>query len=482
MVASTQLPLRGSSFVDEFVKRSDKLTVKFAQVIAKDNKRKRRCKFVLQILVMPHARFQRDLRRFLDEHARDLFQETAGADVNAISNQKYRYKVLQAAACKGSSTVKEIMLAAGANINAIPAHDKGPTALQSAVERGNSAIMFQLLASQHGQRLATQAMKRHSINVMRSLWTTLNPYEFAGAARMDLLLEQQAHTDDLMRSHLSRIPHGPESYNIDAKCGSDGPPSKTLDDEVLEQKLQKFELVKSVICRGAAFMILNENNRTFLIPPSKKMRSAALIVAIAQEANEGFFKPQLALQQHSTLRVSRDDIVTLEHTVIGPERRREEASESNGASPRIVDIEEATKPVDRSPSPRETLCKEHLELEFDKSAPKGQKLAANILDSAAEAITVATQVTAISPAIPRLPDSTSEVIALTPETEHNRETSSEKCQKGYIEGLSMRPTLGDRSKVAVERVLSRPLLWWPFKEPIRPLGRGMRRFSWECVS
>ena len=239
---------------------------------------------------------------------------------------------------------------------------------------------------------------------------------------MDLLLEQQAHTDDLMRSHLSRIPHGPESYNIDAKCGSDGPPSKTLDDEVLEQKLQKFELVKSVICRGAAFMILNENNRTFLIPPSKKMRSAALIIAIAQEANEGLFKPQLALQQHSTLRVSRDDIVTLEHTVVDPERRREEASESNGASPRTVD----------------------LELEFDKSAPKGQKLAANILDSAAEAITVATQVTAISPAIPRLPDSTSEVIALTPETEHNQETSSEKCQKGYIEGLSMRPTLGDR--------------------------------------
>ena len=161
MVASTQLPLRGSSSVDEFVERSDKLTVKFAQVIAKDNKRKRRCKFVLRILVMPHTRFQRDLRRLLDEYARDLFQEIAAADVNAISNQKYRHKVLQAAACKGSSTVKEIMLAAGANINAIPAHDKGRTALQSAVERGNSAIVFQLLASQHGQRLATQAMKRH---------------------------------------------------------------------------------------------------------------------------------------------------------------------------------------------------------------------------------------------------------------------------------------------------------------------------------
>ena len=46
----------------------------------------------------------------------------------------------------------------------------------------------------------------------------------------------------------------------------------------------------------------------------------------------------------------------------------------------------------------------------------------------------------------------------------------------------MAMSFSDRMKGAVERIFNQPLLWWPLREPLRPLVRGMRRFNWTCVS
>ena len=43
-------------------------------------------------------------------------------------------------------------------------------------------------------------------------------------------------------------------------------------------------------------------------------------------------------------------------------------------------------------------------------------------------------------------------------------------------------SFSDHMKSAVERIFNQPLLWWPLKEPLRPLIRGMHRFTWTCVS
>ncbi|OCL10430.1 hypothetical protein AOQ84DRAFT_230727 [Glonium stellatum] len=52
----------------------------------------------------------------------------------------------------------------------------------------------------------------------------------------------------------------------------------------------------------------------------------------------------------------------------------------------------------------------------------------------------------------------------------------------YIEDFSSEPSIGDRLKVLIENVLGQSLFWWPFREPLRPLASGMRRFTWKCVS
>ena len=39
----------------------------------------------------------------------------------------------------------------------------------------------------------------------------------------------------------------------------------------------------------------------------------------------------------------------------------------------------------------------------------------------------------------------------------------------------------DHFKILIERVTRQALLWWPFNEPLRPVGKGMRRLRWEYV-
>ena len=52
----------------------------------------------------------------------------------------------------------------------------------------------------------------------------------------------------------------------------------------------------------------------------------------------------------------------------------------------------------------------------------------------------------------------------------------------FVEDYSVVMSFNDRCKVSIERLLGQALLWWPLKEPLRPLGDGMRRLSWTCVS
>ena len=58
----------------------------------------------------------------------------------------------------------------------------------------------------------------------------------------------------------------------------------------------------------------------------------------------------------------------------------------------------------------------------------------------------------------------------------------EADQSSYYKQSDAVSTIGDRFKVLLEHLLGRSMLWWPLKEPLRPLVSGMRRYYWKCVS
>ena len=68
----------------------------------------------------------------------------------------------------------------------------------------------------------------------------------------------------------------------------------------------------------------------------------------------------------------------------------------------------------------------------------------------------------------------------------NRQTESAfpagANQNLYLEQRDVVPSYSDLLKTLAERMFGRSLLWWPLKEPLRPLADGMHRFCWKCVS
>ena len=64
----------------------------------------------------------------------------------------------------------------------------------------------------------------------------------------------------------------------------------------------------------------------------------------------------------------------------------------------------------------------------------------------------------------------------------NLESGTLDSPAAFSDIPSSRPSALDCLKVSVENFVGQQLLWWPFKEPTRPVARDMRRRGWHCVS
>lgn len=58
--------------------------------------------------------------------------------------------------------------------------------------------------------------------------------------------------------------------------------------------------------------------------------------------------------------------------------------------------------------------------------------------------------------------------------------AAQGCSEDF-EDFNHEPSVSGRFKIYCERLAGQQLVWWPFKEPDRPVSYGMRRLAYQCV-
>ena len=69
--------------------------------------------------------------------------------------------------------------------------------------------------------------------------------------------------------------------------------------------------------------------------------------------------------------------------------------------------------------------------------------------------------------------------------QHEPNTATETLTALYysedFEDFECELSASDCVKIYCERLVGQQLIWWPLKEPARPLPSGIRRFAYKCV-